>query len=131
MKTDKILPPKNVDEFIAAYPKDVQVILKKIRATIKKTAPKAEEVISYRMPAYKFQGMLLYFSAFKHHIGFYPTASGISNFKKELSGYKGARGSVQFPLDKPIPYTIIKEIVKFRVEENVKKAEVKSKAKKN
>ena len=112
---------KNVDEFISSYPKDVQLLLTKIRATIKKAAPKAEEVISYRMPAYKFHGMLLYFSAFKNHIGFYPMASGIANFKKELSIYKGARGSVQFPLDKPIPYSLITQIVKFRVQENIEK----------
>ena len=121
---------KNVDEFISSYPKDVQLLLTKIRATIKKAAPKAEEVISYRMPAYKFHGMLLYFSAFKNHIGFYPMASGIANFKKELSIYKGARGSVQFPLDKPIPYSLITQIVKFRVQENIEKAEMKSKTKK-
>ena len=129
MKSENV-PPENVDEFIASHPKDVQLILTKIRATIKKAAPEAEEVISYRMPAYKFHGMLLYFSAFKNHIGFYPMASGIANFKKELSVYKGARGSVQFPLDKPIPYTLIKEIVKFRVKENIEKAEAKSKKKK-
>jgi uncharacterized protein YdhG (YjbR/CyaY superfamily) len=129
MKSENV-PLKNVDEFIATYPKDVQLIIKKIRTTIKKAAPKAEEIISYRMPAYKFHGRLLYFSAFKKHIGLYPMVSGIANFKKELSIYKGAKGSVQFPLNKPIPYDLITKIVKFRVKENIEKEKVKSMAKK-
>lgn len=112
----------SVDEYITAQPTHVRTVLKKIRQTIKAAAPKAEEVISYNMPAYKYNGMLVFFAAFKNHIGFYPAPRGIEAFKKELSAYKGAKGSVQFPLDKPIPFGLISKIVKFRMKENKKKA---------
>jgi len=123
------MPARNIDEFIAGYPEDVQKVLKKVRATIKKAAPKAEETINYGIPTFTLEGNLVHFSAFKKHIGFYPTPSGIEKFKRELSSYEGAKGSVKFPLDQPIPYDLINRIVKFRVEENLKKAEAKGKKK--
>jgi uncharacterized protein YdhG (YjbR/CyaY superfamily) len=116
----------NIDEYISGFPKNTQQILQQVRATIRKAAPKAEEVISYQMPAFKFYGMLVFFAAYKNHIGFYPTSSGISAFKKELSAYKGAKGSVQFPIDSPIPLSLINKIVKFRVKENLEKANAKA-----
>jgi uncharacterized protein YdhG (YjbR/CyaY superfamily) len=114
-----------IDEHIAKFPKDVQEILEKIRATIHKAAPDAEETINYGIPTFTLKGNLVHFAGFKNHIGFYPTPSGIEKFKEELSLYKGAKGSVQFPLDKPIPYTLIGKIVKFRVKENLEKAKEK------
>ena len=119
-------PPKNMDEYISLFPTDVQTILEKIRLTIKKAAPTAQETINYQMPTFTLHGNLVHFAAFKNHIGFYPTPSGIENFKKELSVYEGAKGSVRFPLAKPIPYALIGKIVKFRVKEVMQKAEAKS-----
>ena len=119
--------PKDVDEYISSFPADMQEILKELRATIKEAAPDAEEVISYQMPAYKYHGMLVFFAAFKNHIGFYPRVTGIDKFNNELSVYKGAKGSVQFPLDKPLPLGLISRIVKFRVSENLMIAESKTK----
>ena len=116
------MPAKDIDEFIAGYPENIQKILKKIRATIRKAAPKAEETINYGIPTFTLNGNLVHFSAFKKHIGFYPAPSGIENFKKELSAYESAKGSVKFPLDQPIPFDLITKIVKFRVKENLKKA---------
>jgi uncharacterized protein YdhG (YjbR/CyaY superfamily) len=110
-----------VDEYIAQAPKDVQPILKKIRATIKKAAPKAEERIGYQMPGYYLNGPLVWFGAHPHHIGLYPTGEGITAFKTELAGYKTSKGAVQFPLDEPMPYALITKIVKYRVKENAKK----------
>ena len=110
--------PNAFDEFISNYPQDVQTILQKIRALIQKSAPGAEETIGYGIPTFKLNGKnLVHFSAFKEHIGFYPTPTGIEKFKKELSAYEGAKGSVKFPLNKPIPYTLITKIVQFRVKE--------------
>ena len=111
----------DVDKFIATYPKDVQEILNKIRETIRESAPGAEETINYGIPTFTLNGNLVHFSAFKTHIGFYPTPSGTEKFKKELSKYEGAKGSVKFLLDKPIPYALITKIVKFRVKENLAK----------
>lgn len=122
MKTTK---PKGIEAYIESFPNDTQKKLKQMRATIKKAAPKAEELISYNMPAFKLNGMLVYYAAYKKHIGFYPTGSGIAAFKKELSVYKGAKGSVQFPLDKPMPLNIITKIVKHRVKENAARAKAK------
>ena len=113
---------KDTDEYIATFPKETQEVLQQVRTAIKTSAPKAEEVISYGMPAFKLHGMLVYFAGYKQHIGFYPTASGIAAFKDELSKYKNAKGSVQFPLDKPMPLALIKKMVKFRVKENTEKA---------
>ncbi len=113
---------KDIDSYIATFPADVQEQLEQVRNAIQSSAPKAEEVISYNMPAFKYHGMLVYFAGYKQHIGFYPTASGIAAFKDELSKYKNAKGSVQFPLDKPMPLALIKKMVKFRVKENTEKA---------
>jgi len=120
---------KDIDEYIAQFPSDVQVILDKVRMTIRENAPGADEKISYGIPTFYLKGNLVHFAAYKRHIGFYPTSSGIEKFQKELSVYKGAKGSVQFPLDQPIPYDLIGEIVRFRVKENLARAE--SKVKKN
>src|SRR5918911_4865264 len=108
--------PKTIDEYIAGFPEDVQAILQKIRLTIRKAAPEAEEKISYQMPTFTLKGKnLVHFAAFKKHIGFYPVPTGIEEFKKELSVYEGAKGSVRFPIDRPIPFDLIGKIVKFRV----------------
>ena len=121
----------SIDEYITAFPADIQKILQEIRAVIKAATPKAEEKIGYQMPTFTLNGgNLVHFAAFKNHIGFYPTPSGIEAFQKELSVYKGAKGSVQFPIDKPMPLKLISRIVKFRVAENIKKAKTKSGKKK-
>ena len=120
---------ENVDGYIGNFPKATQVLLKQVRATIRKAAPKAEESISYMMPAYKLHGALVYFAGYDHHIGFYPGAAGVANFTKEVAGYKYAKGSIQFPLDEPLPLKLIEKIVTFRVKENLKKAELKAKKK--
>ena len=110
---------KTIDEYIEASPKDVQSILQRLRLTIRRAAPEAVETISYQMPTFKLNGKgLVYFAAFKNHIGFYPIPSGIEAFKKELSRYKQGKGSVQFPIDKPIPYDLVRRIVRFRAKEN-------------
>jgi len=116
-----------IDEYIAQFPEDVQHILVKIRAVIKESAPEAVEKISYQIPCFYLNGNLVYFGAFRHHIGFYPTSSGTEAFKEELSAYKWSKGSVQFPLDKPMPYELISKIVKYRVAENLKKSGVNKK----
>ncbi|HNS11440.1 MAG TPA: DUF1801 domain-containing protein [Bacteroidia bacterium] len=110
--------PLNVDDYILGFSPEVQNILKQIRKTIKTAAPKAEEVISYGMPAYRQNGILVYFAAFKNHIGLYATPSGHSAFAKALSKYKQGKGSVQFPLDEAMPLNLISRIVKFRLKEN-------------
>lgn len=119
----------NIDEYIALFPEEIQEILTKIRKIIKENAPGASEKISYQMPTFFLNGNLIHFAAFKNHIGLYPTPTGIDAFKEELSKYKGAKGSVQFPLNQPIPYDLIKRIVIYRVEESTKKAQVKVKKK--
>jgi len=121
---------KTIDEYIKAFPDDVQRILEKMRKTIRDAAPGALEEISYQMPAFKLNGALVYFAAFKNHIGFYPTSSGIKQFKKELSRYQGGKGSVQFPIEKPIPYDLVKKIVIFRMKENQEKRKLKNLPKK-
>lgn len=120
----------SIDEYILQFPSDIQEILKMLRKVIKESALEAEEKISYQMPTFALHGNLVHFAAHKNHIGFYPAPSGIDAFKNELSEYKGAKGSVQFPIDKPMPYELISKIVKFRVAENIKKAENKLKKKK-
>ena len=117
----------NIDEYIAGYPEEVQEILKKVRVTIRKAAPDAEEAIKYRLPTYVLKGNLVHFGAFRKHIGLYATSTGHAKFRKELSAYQGAKGSVQFPLDKPIPYDLISRIVKLRVKENLAAAATKKK----
>ena len=110
--------PKNIDEYIAGFPAEVQKTLQKIRATIRKAAPDATEAISYKIPTFKLNGKnFIHFAAFKNHIGLYPAPRGVNEFEPELSAYKGGKGTVQFPLDKPIPYDLITRIVKFRTKE--------------
>ena len=116
----------SIDEYIATFPESTQKILGELRATIKEAAPDAQEKISYQMPTFALKGNLVHFAAYKNHIGFYPTPSGIEAFKHELSIYEGAKGSVKFPIDKPLPLELISKIVRFRVAENLKNAEVKS-----
>jgi uncharacterized protein YdhG (YjbR/CyaY superfamily) len=111
-----------IDEYIAAFPEEIRKKLEGLRAAIKASAPDAEEKISYQMPAFAQKGILVYFAAFKNHIGFFPTASGIRAFKDELSGYDCSKGTVRFPLDKPLPLKLVGRIVKYRVAENMKKA---------
>ncbi len=110
---------QTIDEYISVFPEDVQDILDKMRRTIKEAAPGAEEAISYQIPTFKLNGNLVHFAAFKDHIGFFPTSSGRVAFKKELSQYKGGKGTIQFPIDKPIPYDLVRKIVKYRVKENL------------
>lgn len=116
---------KTIDEYIAEFPKSVQAILRKVRLTIRKAAPDAEETMKYAIPTFVLNGNLVHFAGYEHHIGFYPGASGIAAFAGELAGYKSAKGSVQFPLDQPIPYDLITRIVKFRVEEQGRKRRAK------
>ncbi len=112
---------KTIDEYIAMQPERNILPLQKIRETIKEVAPDAEETISYQMPAFKYFGILVYFAGFKNHIGFYALPSGNEAFQVALSNYKMGKGSIQFPLDKPIPYDLIRQIVLFRMEENIMK----------
>ena len=107
--------PTTIDEYFNDFPKDVQAVLQQIRATVKEVAPEAKETIAYGIPTFTLNGNLVHFGAFKNHIGFYPTPSGIDEFKEELSKYKGAKGSVQFPLDKEMPFHLIRKIVLFRI----------------
>ena len=118
-------PVKDIDSYISIQPESTRLILEKLRQTIKKAAPQAEEVISYQMPAFKYHGMLVYFAAWKNHIGFYPVSSGIKEFKKELSPYELSKGTIKFPVDKPIPFGLIGKIVKFRIKENSEKTKQK------
>jgi uncharacterized protein YdhG (YjbR/CyaY superfamily) len=122
METNK-KDPTTINEYIAQFPQNVQQILEKIRTLIKETAPEAVEKISYAMPGFYLNGMLVWFAGHENYIGFYPTGSGIEAFKKEVSAYKWSKGAVQFPLDQPIPYELIRKMVKFRIAENMKKAE--------
>jgi uncharacterized protein YdhG (YjbR/CyaY superfamily) len=116
----------SIDEYIATFPAEIQKILREIRAVVKAAAPDAQEKISYQMPTFFLSGNLIHFAAFKNHIGFYPAPTGIEAFAQELSVYKGAKGSIQFPINKPMPLDLITKIVKYRVAENLKKAEMKS-----
>ena len=113
--------PKNIDDYIATFPKDVQAKLQKIRATIQKAAPKAEEAIKYQIPTFTLNGNLVHFAAFKNHIGFYPAPSGIEAFKKELAPYETGKGTLRFSLDEPIPFALITKVVKYRVKKNLEK----------
>jgi uncharacterized protein YdhG (YjbR/CyaY superfamily) len=114
-------PNNAIDKYISSFPKEIQVMLQQIRETIRQAAPEAEEAIRYAMPTFVLNGNLVHCAAFKNHIGFYPVPSGIEAFKEELSVYKGGKGSVQFPLDKPMPLSLITKIVQFRVQENLNK----------
>ena len=129
MRTAKSAP-ENIDEYIAGFPKDVQEILEKVRMTIREAAPAAEETISYRIPTFKLEGPLVYFAAFKGHIGFYPMTGAVKErFRKELAQYEVGKGTVRFPLGNPIPYSLISRIVKFKVKENLEKGKAKGKKK--
>jgi len=117
----------SIDEYIALFPEEIQKILQEIRATIKAAAPDADEKISYQIPTFFLKGNLVHFAAYKNHVGFYPTSSGIQAFKEKLSGFESSKGAVRFPLDKSIPLDLISEIVKFRVVENLERASAKAK----
>jgi uncharacterized protein YdhG (YjbR/CyaY superfamily) len=113
--------PKNIDEYIATFPKNIQTILLEIRQVIRDAAPQALEAISYQIPTFKLNGNLVHFAAFKDHISFFPTSSGVEAFRKELTSYESSKGTIRFPLDKPIPLDLVKQIVKFRVKESLQK----------
>ncbi len=113
---------KTIDEYIASFPKNIQDILQQLRCAIREAAPQAEETISYQMPAFKQNGVLVYFAAFKNHIGFFPTGKGIDAFKDQLSAYETSKGTIRFPLDEQLPLDLIKEIVRFRVKQNSDKS---------
>jgi len=117
MQTNKPVPT-TIDEYIAGFPQDIQSKLKQMREVIRAAAPQAAEKISYQMPTFYLNGNLVHFAAFKNHIGFYPTPDGIDTFQEELSKYKGAKGSVQFPIDEPLPLDLVRRIVEYRVEQN-------------
>jgi uncharacterized protein YdhG (YjbR/CyaY superfamily) len=112
---------KTVEEYFSSLPRHNKAMMKELRETIRNAAPGAEEVISYNMPAFKQQGMLVWYAAYKEHIGFYPGASGIAAFQKEIAGYKWAKGSVQFPIDEPLPLKLVTKMVKYRVKQNAGK----------
>jgi uncharacterized protein YdhG (YjbR/CyaY superfamily) len=120
-------PPQTIDDYIAQFPKQVQSLLNKVRSTIKKAAPKAQEKISYRIPTFVLHGNLIFFAAFKNHISVYPAPRAAAEFKQDLSAYKGGKGTVQFRLDKPIPFGLITRIVKFRIKDNLARAAAKKK----
>jgi len=123
---------KTVDEYIGTFPEDVRTILNELRQAIKESAPEAEETINYQIPTFTLHGNLVHFAAFQNHIGFYPTPSGMEAFRKELASYKGAKGSIQFPIDRPLPLVLIPRIVEYRVKENIeRKQKKKSSGKKN
>ena len=120
--------PKNIDEYIAGFPREIQEILQKVRMTIRKAVPQAEETISYKMPTFNLNGhYLIYFAAYKKHIGLYPVPSGDADFNEAISVYQAGKGTLQFPLDRPIPYKLISRIVKLRIKENQIKAEGRGK----
>jgi uncharacterized protein YdhG (YjbR/CyaY superfamily) len=127
MKTTKV--PANIQEYIAYFPVHIQQKLEEIRAAIKKAAPGAEEKISYQMPAFTLNGILVYFAAHSNHIGFYPTSTGVKAFQDELVGFKSSKGAIQFPVDKPLPLDLITRIVIYRSNENVIRAELKGRKK--
>jgi uncharacterized protein YdhG (YjbR/CyaY superfamily) len=115
--SSKSTPPKNIDEYIAGFPANVRRILRELRRVIRAAAPGAQEAMKYRIPTFVLNGNVVHFAAFEKHIGFYPTPSGIERFKDELAAYPNAKGSVQFPLDRPVPLGLIRKIVEFRVTE--------------
>jgi uncharacterized protein YdhG (YjbR/CyaY superfamily) len=129
MKSNKV-GFASIDEYIATFPEEIQKILEELRTTIKAAAPDAEEKLSYQIPTFALKGNLIHFAAFKNHIGVYPTPSGTRAFERELSIYQSAKGSIKFPIEKPLPFELIRKIVKFRVDENLKNAELKSRKRK-
>ena len=123
MKSDAQIPD-SIDAYIAQFPLEVQTLLMQMRQTIQKAAPDATEAMSYQIPTFKLNGNLVHFAGFKKHIGFYLGAAGIAAFQEELAGYKSAKGSVQFPLDQPLPLALVARIVAFRVTQNLAEAAV-------
>lgn len=121
----KAQPPKDIDDYVARFPADVQAILEEVRATIRRAAPEAKETISYQMPAFKHHGILVYFAGWQQHIGLYPPVSGDKALEKAVARYAGPKGNLQFPLDQPIPYDLIERIVKLRVKQDNEKAAAK------
>lgn len=117
---------KTVDEYLTSLPKNTRILLQQLRKIIQQAAPDAEEIISYNMPAYRYHGMLVYFAGYTHHIGFYAVPSAIQKFKDELVNYTTSKGTIQFPIEKGIPVTLVRKIVKFRVKENLEKQKAKS-----
>ena len=124
MNPDK---PNTIDEYISDFPKETQELLEQVRGTIRQAAPEAVECISYGMPAFKFHGILVYFAGYQNHIGFYPAGSGIVAFQKEISAFKNSKGTVQFPLNQPLPFDLISQMVLFSVTENLLKVNTKKK----
>jgi uncharacterized protein YdhG (YjbR/CyaY superfamily) len=129
IRTMKTIQYKNIDEYIAGFPEDVQKLLEEIRSTIRKAAPEAEEAIKYGIPTFVLNGNLVHFGGFKNHIGFYPTPGAIEEFKKELSVYEGAKGSIQFPISSPLPLALVRRIVKYRVKKSLESVKAKAKKK--
>jgi len=123
----KNIQAETIDQYIASFPKEIQTILEEIRANIRKAAPDAQEAIKYAIPTFIQNGNLVHFAAFKNHIGFYPAPRALEEFKKELSAYEGSKGTVKFPLDTPVPFSLIRKIVKYRVKQNREKAKTKTK----
>lgn len=121
----KTATAKDIDEYITQFPAEVQAPMQELRSTIRKAAPEAQETINYQMPTFTLEGNLVHFAGYKNHIGFYPAPSGIEHFSKELSAYELSKGTVRFPLDRPIPFDLINRIVQFRVKENLEKAAAK------
>jgi len=121
MKADSI-KFKTIRQYIESFPETTQKILRKLHKAIKETAPDAEEAISYNMPAFSLNGVLVYYAAHRSHIGFYPTGAGIAAFKDEISNYKHSKGAIQFPIDEPLPLDLVKKIVKFRIKMNLEKS---------
>lgn len=116
---------QNIDEYIAGCPVELQSTLQRIRAVIHETAPQASEAISYGMPTFKLEGNVVHFAVFKDHYGFFPAASGVEHFQDKLAAYTTSKGTIQFPLDQPVPYDLIREITAYRVTENLQRAEAK------
>lgn len=125
---DKMNPnqaPRNIDEYIAQFPPGIQDLLHQLRSTIRAAAPEAKEVISYKMPGFRYKGMLVWFAMFRKHIGFFPTNSGVTAFEDQLSAFRYSKGAIQFPLDKPLPLDLVTKIVRFRVDENIRNENLK------
>ncbi len=125
----KAKAPETIDDYIVAFPAKVQAVLQKVRATIQKAAPDAEEVISYRMPAFKWNGIVVYFAGWKEHVGLYPPIRGDVELEKAVAQYAGPKGNLQFPLDKPMPYALLTKIVKHRLKQNADRKSAKAKRK--
>ncbi|MCJ8210044.1 DUF1801 domain-containing protein [Mucilaginibacter sp. RS28] len=127
---DKNLTYTTIDEYIDQYPEEIQKLLQQVRATIKQAAPEAEEAISYQIPTFKLKGNLVHFAAFKNHIGLYPGASGVKQFEGQLKDYELSKGTIRFPINKPLPLDLVTDIVKYRVQQNLEKAALKKVSKK-